>query len=466
MKNERLEFHGGSFGAIAPFVLFLAGVLALAIAGAPDEKGFWPILLAALALGMALSVDRGLYAERAIAAMSDRIVALMIMAWILAGVLGVILSASGLVQSLVWLARESGATGPWYIGAAFVICCVVSTSTGSSFGTILVAGPLLYPPGGSLGVHSGLLMGAILAGATFGDSVSPVSDTTIASAGSQNTDVPGTVRTRLRYVLPAGALALVTSMMLANVMSPGQAAPVTAGADASPAALPMLIVPLAVIALLLARRHLLEGLLAGIVLALAAGLSLGQLQPHAVFYIDSAAFGASGLIIDGVSRAVGVSIFTLLLMGLVGPIRESGLVERLTSRLGSDSHPGSIRAAELSIVAAMSAVVMLTTHSVVSILAVGPVVRDIGERARIHAYRRANLLDLTACTWPFLLPWFLPTILASTASASGESLGMPRVSPWAAGMANTYSWALVLVLIIALSTGWGRATDRADAPSS
>ncbi|MEN9819084.1 MAG: hypothetical protein RLZ32_2964, partial [Gemmatimonadota bacterium] len=41
-----LAFYGGTVGALAPFGLFLAGVAALALAGAPDEKGFWPVLLA------------------------------------------------------------------------------------------------------------------------------------------------------------------------------------------------------------------------------------------------------------------------------------------------------------------------------------------------------------------------------------------------------------------------------------
>ena len=41
-----LTFHGGTAGALAPFGAFLAGVAMLALNGAPDEKGFWPILLA------------------------------------------------------------------------------------------------------------------------------------------------------------------------------------------------------------------------------------------------------------------------------------------------------------------------------------------------------------------------------------------------------------------------------------
>ena len=98
---------------------------------------------------------------------------------------------------------------------------------------------------------------------------------------------------------------------------------------------------------------------------------------------------------------------------------------------------------------------LLTTHSVVAILAVGKVVRDLGERVGLSRYRRANVLDVSVCTYPFLLPFFIPTILAS--SLTGGHPEMARVTPWEAGLHNAHSWALLAVLLLALVTGWGRA---------
>ena len=192
--NPELRFYGGTAGALAPFAVFLAGVTWLAFSGAPDERGFWPILLAALALGLMLARDRTAYAESTIGGMSQRIVLLMIMAWLLAGVLGALMNASGFVDALVWLAGRTGVSGRWFVLASFLVCCAVSTSTGTSFGTILLCAPLLYPAGGELGASPAVLIGAILGGATFGDNISPVSDTTIASATSQGADIGGVVR--------------------------------------------------------------------------------------------------------------------------------------------------------------------------------------------------------------------------------------------------------------------------------
>jgi len=48
-KNETiLNFYGGAVGAIFPFLVFVAGVIFIALSGAPDERGFWPVLFLAL----------------------------------------------------------------------------------------------------------------------------------------------------------------------------------------------------------------------------------------------------------------------------------------------------------------------------------------------------------------------------------------------------------------------------------
>jgi hypothetical protein len=60
-------------------------------------------------------------------------------------------------------------------------------------------------------------------------------------------------------------------------------------------------------------------------------------------------------------------------------------------------------------------------------------------------------------TYPCILPYFLPTILASSASQSGHAFGMPRVSPLDAGLLDTYARALV-------ATGYGRGEGDSGSP--
>ncbi|NIN67524.1 MAG: Na+/H+ antiporter NhaC family protein, partial [Anaerolineae bacterium] len=54
--------------------------------------------------------------------MSQPIVMLMILAWMLAGVLASIMNASGFVESLVWVGRAVGMEGGGYVAVSFLIC--------------------------------------------------------------------------------------------------------------------------------------------------------------------------------------------------------------------------------------------------------------------------------------------------------------------------------------------------------
>ena len=454
-----IQFFGGMFGAFLPFAFFLVGVVILGLSGAPAETGLWPILLAALMLGLLLAKDRHAYSEGIILGMSRPIVMTMVMAWVLAGVLGTLLAESGLVQSLVWLARTMGVSGGGYVVASFLIGAVVSTATGTSLGTILVCTPLLYPGGGALGSDPMVLMGAIVGGATFGDNVSPVSDTTIASATTQGAEMGGVVRSRMRYALPAAAVAL----LVFGLFGGGSGAVAGAGLEgtAGPSGLLMLAVPLLVIVLLIRRSHLVEGLMMGILAAAALGILAGQFGFSDLFYMDSERFTAGGLILDGMQRGVGVSIFTILLMGLVGGLEGAGVMDRV---VGSATRGAKSAAqAEWRIFATISAAVLLTTHAAVAILAVGEFTKEAGEAIGLSAYRRANILDVTVCTYPFLLPFFIPTILAASTTVGYEAFGMPRLSPWTIGLHNAHSWALLVVILVAIGTGWGRTEGASTA---
>ncbi len=446
-----LSFHGGVVGALVPFALFLAGVSWLGLSGAPDETGFWPVLLMAIALGLFLATDKSAYCDAVIDGMSRRIVMIMLLAWLLASVLGVLLRESGLVGSLVWATDAAGVSGGGFVAVSFLVCVVFSTATGTSLGTILVCAPLLYPAGASLAADPAFLIGSIIAGATFGDNVSPISDTTIASATTQGAKLGDVVRSRLKYAIPAAAVALLVFVLF------GGSGTAADGLQTEPDALGllMLAVPALVLTVLIRQRHLVEGLIYGIVSASLLGLALGRFGFADLLSIDQDNFTATGLLLDGMRRAIGVSIFTVLLMGLVGGLERAGLLDRLTDWVRARAT--STKSAEWWIFGTVSGATVLTTHSTVAIVTVGEMARDIGEASGVGANRRANILDIAVCTYPFLLPIFIPTVLA--ASMTADVIGMPRLSPWDVGLHNVHSWALLAVLVFAIATGWGRTAQ-------
>jgi Na+/H+ antiporter NhaC len=280
-----------------------------------------------------------------------------------------------------------------------------------------------------------------------------VSDTTIASALSQKADIGGTVRTRLKYVLPAAALALLMYAISAGMRS-GELLQLPPQIEAKPLALIMIVVPVVIIYLLLKKRHLFHGLFAGLIVGVIVALICGLLPPEKLLSLDLDNFRANSFIIDGINRAVGISFFTILLMGLIASVKASGLLERLSNF--SSQKIKTARQAEGWIVGSMMLIVLVTAHSVVAVLSASEFVRRAGEQMNINKYRRANLMGLVVCTLPFILPYFIPVILMSSATLSGADFNIPTVSPLDVGLHNFFSWSLLLVTFFAVVTGYGR----------
>ena len=69
-EGKPLHFYGGILGALFPFLIFVKGVVIIALSGAPSEKGFWPVLIVALAAGLFLAKDRQLFSETVIKGMA------------------------------------------------------------------------------------------------------------------------------------------------------------------------------------------------------------------------------------------------------------------------------------------------------------------------------------------------------------------------------------------------------------
>lgn len=457
-KERSISFHGGILGAMLPFLVFITGVIIIALSGAPDEKGFWPVLIVAMALGLLLAKDRKAYSETIIDGMSNRIVMVMIIAWILASTIGVLMQITGFLDSLIWISEKLDLHGGAFAMATFIICCIVSLSTGSSFATILICAPLLYPTGGQIGVHLPTLAGAIIGGATVGDFVAPISDTTIVSALSQKAEMGPTVRSRIKYILPVALFALIAYGLSAGAaIGTYNKSPWTVGGNLD--GLPMLLIPVLIIFLFLKGKHLFVGLISGLMFGIALGLSLGLLPMDQLISLDLENFTAKSFIIDGINRAVGISFFTILLMGLVATLKASGLIDKLVDYASIRS--STKRQAEYWISGTISAAVLLTTHSAVAILMVSEFANKTGKKMGISSIRRANLLSLIACTFPFLLPYFIPVILMTNMSHSGEAFGVPSVSPLEVGLYNFVSWALLVMVIVVVIFGYGRKEKQA-----
>lgn len=97
----------------------------------------------------------------------------------------------------------------------FFTACLISFSTGTSWGTFAILIPFIVPMAAKMGVSLPLLLGAVLGGGVFGDHCSPISDTTIVSSMASASDHIDHVRTQLPYALTAGAVAFILFLVFA-----------------------------------------------------------------------------------------------------------------------------------------------------------------------------------------------------------------------------------------------------------
>ena len=165
-------------------------------------------------------------------------------------------------------------------------------------------------------------------------------------------------------------------------------------------------------------------------------------------------FVAESFIIDGINRAVGISFFTILLMGLVASLKASGLIYKLVQF--AEQRSKNKLHAESWIAGVSTASVLLTTHSVVAILMVAEFANKTGERMKVLPIRRANILSLVVCAFPFLLPYFIPVILMANTTHVDPEFGLASVSPLEVGMNNFVAWGLFFMGIITIAFGYGR----------
>lgn len=91
----------------------------------------------------------------------------------------------------------------------FLISCLVSFSTGTSWGTFAIMMSISIPLAQSSSLHLPLVVAAVLSGGVFGDHCSPISDTTIISSMASGSDHIAHVRTQMPYALIAGGVSAV-----------------------------------------------------------------------------------------------------------------------------------------------------------------------------------------------------------------------------------------------------------------
>ena len=272
----------------------------------------------------------------------------------------------------------------------FIAACFVSLSVGTSVGTIAALVPIASGIAESTGEPSALIVAAVVGGAFFGDNLSLISDTTIASTKTQGCELSGKFKANLLIVLPA---AIIT---IAVYIATGTQSTYSGAVSATD-----LIKILPYVAVLITA---------------VAGMNV-----FAVLLIGNVLIGAIGLTIGTTSAeewlvSIGeLIIISMLAGGMLEIIRENGGIQFIIDKLSRRLH--GKRGGELSIGAMVSITNLCTANNTVAIISVGKIAREISLKFGINPCKSASVLDTFSCVVQGLIPYGAQILMAAGLSA-------------------------------------------------
>lgn len=405
MNNEKKYtggFYANKVGPWIPIFLMIIGMIIGTKIGGGGLLRFSLITFIAVIVGYLLAKDKKNFGQVVVGGITNDMLAIIICAFLLAGVLAQLLRQSGLITALVWSAGEVNLDAGFLPLICFIVCAIISTACGTSSGSITAMGPVMLPLAVSLGCDPGLICGAIISGAIFGDNLAPISDTTIASALTQEAKVGDVVRTRLPYSLIGGGVSMVLFVILGNKAANHDILEVTQE-TVELKSLFLLILPLLMIFMIKKGFDLVGTLLicdaAGIVL----NLVLGSIDLRSMLSNE-------GPIVAGLAGMMNLLMYVILLFILLEILNCSGAFDSFIN--GIARHCKSARSAELVCMFSTAIGTIAAGGSSPAIMFFGPMVRKLTKRFKIERTRGSNILDGTACGISAILPYGTPIMLS------------------------------------------------------
>jgi NhaC family Na+:H+ antiporter len=331
----------------------------------------------------------------------------------------------------------------WLALTAFLAAALMSTCTGTSWGSAGTIGVAMMGTAAVLDVSLPVVAGAVISGAYFGDKMSPLSDTTIVAALAAEVDVYAHIRHMVVTAGPSFLVAAAVFAMFGGASAAESAATASAFLTELESAFRLhaaVLLPPLVVLVGVWRR--LPSVLAVALSSLVAGGLAVLLQGRAPLTVLTAAVsGVRAPMVEAASvhsadfvRLVErggmqsmtftfVIVFAAFL--LTGAMQVSGALDRLLARLLA-----TVRSAFGLVAATMAAgltLIGLTSHASVTMLVVGGLVRDAYRERGLPPQLLSRSMEDSVTITEVLMPWTVSAVYMAT------TLGVPTVAyaPWA-----------------------------------
>jgi NhaC family Na+:H+ antiporter len=193
-----------------------------------------------------------------------------IMILFLVGALAGTWLVSGIIPAMVYYGLQV-LSPEIFLPASVIIAAIISIATGSSWTTSATVGIALVGIGSALGIPTGMIAGAVISGAYFGDKMSPLSDTTNLAPAMAGTDLFTHIKYMAYTTVPTIIVTLIVFAVLSGTIDTTGSADISnllASIDNTFYITPWLfLVPGIVIAMILMKTKPLIALGTGVVLA-------------------------------------------------------------------------------------------------------------------------------------------------------------------------------------------------------
>ena len=120
---------------------------------------------------------------------------------------------SGIIPTMIYYGLEI-LNPTIFLPATIIICAIISIATGSSWTTSATVGIALIGIGGALNIPLGMVAGAVLSGAYFGDKMSPMSDTTNLAPAMAGTDLFTHIKYMAKTTVPTIIITLIIFIII------------------------------------------------------------------------------------------------------------------------------------------------------------------------------------------------------------------------------------------------------------
>ena len=384
----------GGWRSLSPLAVFLCLYLITSLLVNDFYKV--PITVAFLLSSCyAIAITRGLKLEQRIYQFSvgagNKNILLMIWIFVLAGAFAQSAKQMGAIDATVNLTLHI-LPDNLLLAGIFIAACFISLSIGTSVGTIVALTPVAVGLAEKTGIDLPYMVAIVVGGSFFGDNLSFISDTTIASTKTQDCVMRDKFKVNFMIVVPAALIVLGIYIFQGLSLS---AAPQIQEIEW------IKVIPyLIVLGTAIAGMNVMLVLLLGIFSTGIIGLFTGT------GFFDW--FGAMGTGITGMGELI---IITLLAGGMLETIRYNGGIDFIIARL--TRHVTGKRGAELSIAALVSVANLCTANNTIAIITTGPIAKDIAKRFHLDRRKTASILDTFSCLIQGIIPYGAQMLIAA-----------------------------------------------------